>query len=41
MGFKRCILPETNIDPADRASNADCALVGVRTLGEALDELFG
>ena len=41
MGFKRCILPEANIDPSDRASNADCELVGVHTLGEALDELFG
>jgi DNA repair protein RadA/Sms len=41
MGFKRCILPEANIDPADRASTAECELVGVRTLGEALDEVFG
>jgi len=41
MGFKRCILPETNIDPADRASSAECELVGVRTLGEALDEALG
>jgi DNA repair protein RadA/Sms len=41
MGFKRCILPEANIDPADRASTAECELVGVRTLGEALDEVLG
>ncbi len=41
MGFKRCILPEANIDPSDRSSSADCELVGVRTLGEALDEVLG
>jgi DNA repair protein RadA/Sms len=40
MGFKRCILPEANIEPSDRASTADCELVGVRTLGEALDEVL-
>jgi len=37
MGFKRCILPEANIDPSDRGLNGDCDLVGVRTIGEALD----
>ncbi len=32
MGFRRCIMPEANIDPADRGrSRADCELVGVRT----------
>ncbi|HWF84171.1 MAG TPA: DNA repair protein RadA [Vicinamibacterales bacterium] len=41
MGFKRCILPEANIDPSDRSSSAECELVGVRTLGEALDEVLG
>ena len=41
MGFKRCVLPEANIDPTDRSSSADCELVGVRTLGEALDEVLG
>jgi DNA repair protein RadA/Sms len=40
MGFKRCIMPEANIDPADRAGSGDCKLVGVRTVGEALDETF-
>jgi DNA repair protein RadA/Sms len=46
MGFRRCILPEANIEPAltsgdgrvpDRSG--DCELVGVRTVGEALDQL--
>jgi DNA repair protein RadA/Sms len=40
MGFRRCIMPETNIDPSDRAALGDCELVGVRTVGEALDELL-
>ena len=38
MGFQRCILPEANIDPKDRPG---CELVGVRTIGEALDAAFG
>ena len=41
MGFTRCILPEANIDPSDRASAGGCELVGVRSLGEALDEVLG
>jgi DNA repair protein RadA/Sms len=40
MGFRRCIMPEANIDPGDRAALGDCELVGVRTVGEALDELL-
>jgi DNA repair protein RadA/Sms len=36
MGFQRCIVPERNIDPADR-SGTTCELIGVRTIGEALD----
>ncbi len=40
MGFKRCIMPEANIDPADRQLAKDCELVGVRSVGEALDELL-
>ncbi len=39
MGFRRIVMPEANIDPADR-DQAGCALVGVRTIGEALDHLF-
>jgi len=41
MGFTRCLVPEANIDPSDRASAGTCELVGVRTVGEALDQLFG
>jgi DNA repair protein RadA/Sms len=47
MGFRRCIMPEANIDPSLRpsitrseglgAGDGDCELVGVRTIGEALD----
>jgi DNA repair protein RadA/Sms len=37
MGFRRCIMPDANIDPADRGAAGDCDLVGVRTIGEALD----
>jgi hypothetical protein len=40
MGFRRCILPEANIDPGDR-DQGGCELVGVRTIGEALDEVLG
>ena len=41
MGFSRCIMPEVNIDPADRGQLAgECELVGVRTVGDALDELL-
>src|SRR2546421_3670890 len=40
MGFKRCIMPEANMDRSDRELAKDCELVGVRTVGEALDELL-
>jgi DNA repair protein RadA/Sms len=40
MGFRRCLMPEANIDPADRQLTSDCELVGVRTVGEALDNLL-
>jgi DNA repair protein RadA/Sms len=50
MGFARCIMPEANLDGARNARQAlpdpsrrmegDCELVGVRTLGEALDAAF-
>src|SRR5215467_6928297 len=40
MGFTRCVMPEANIDPSDRASAKECELVGVRTVGEAIDELL-
>jgi DNA repair protein RadA/Sms len=42
MGFRHCIMPEANIDPADRrtAAPSDCELIGVRSVGEALDALL-
>jgi hypothetical protein len=41
MGFSRVVLPAGNLDPADNAqSEGRCELVGVRTVGEALDELI-
>jgi DNA repair protein RadA/Sms len=41
MGFRRCIMPEANIDPTDQTVAGECELVGVRTIGEALDAAFG
>jgi DNA repair protein RadA/Sms len=38
MGFSRCVLPDSNSGPADVPG--ECELVGVRTVGEALDELM-
>ena len=52
MGFTRCVMPEANIDhsraeasvkieTADRSPVEDpCELVGVRTVGEALEQLL-
>src|SRR6186997_125079 len=40
MGFRRCVMPEANIDPADRQLAGSCELVPVRTVGEALDVLL-
>ncbi len=40
MGFGRCLMPQANIDPSDPQPGG-CELVGIRTVGEALDELFG
>jgi DNA repair protein RadA/Sms len=39
MGFTRCIMPEANIE-GSHTSEGGCALVGVRTVGEALDQLL-
>jgi DNA repair protein RadA/Sms len=39
MGFSRCLLPAGNLEGQD-ASDAGCRLIGVRTIGEALDLLF-
>jgi DNA repair protein RadA/Sms len=41
MGFSRCIMPEANVDPAEaRQLAGSCDLVGVRTVGEALDAIL-
>jgi DNA repair protein RadA/Sms len=37
MGFERCIMPEANVEPAERATEGTCELIPVRTIGEALD----
>jgi len=37
MGFTRVVLPTANLDPLE---SKDCELVGVRTVGEALDTLI-
>jgi DNA repair protein RadA/Sms len=37
MGFTRVVLPAANVDPSE---SKDCQLIGVRTVGEALDELI-
>jgi DNA repair protein RadA/Sms len=39
MGFRRCVMPEANIEPNVR-SEGGCELIGVRTVGEALDALL-
>jgi DNA repair protein RadA/Sms len=39
MGFRRCIMPEANIDRSERGA-PDCELVGVRTVGDALEQLL-
>src|SRR5205807_3225 len=45
MGFRRCVMPDANMEPArpngSRPDEAECELVGVRTVGEALDALMG
>jgi DNA repair protein RadA/Sms len=41
LGFRRCVLPRANLDPADRTlADGGCELVGVSSLGEALDALI-
>ena len=39
MGFRHCIMPEANVEPNVR-SEGDCELIGVRSVGEALDALL-
>jgi DNA repair protein RadA/Sms len=38
MGFTRCVLPDSNVEPP--SSQGPCELVGIRTVGEALNELM-
>ena len=40
MGLRRCVLPRANVDPAAQSLAQDCELVGVKTVGEALDTLI-
>jgi DNA repair protein RadA/Sms len=41
MGFTRVVMPSANVDPAQTTALAEgCELVGVRTVGEALDQLI-
>ncbi|MEP7309310.1 MAG: DNA repair protein RadA [Acidobacteriota bacterium] len=40
MGFRRCVMPEANIDPNESRDPEACELVGVRTVDEALDALL-
>jgi DNA repair protein RadA/Sms len=40
MGLRRCVLPHANVDPAARSLAGDCELVGVGSVGEALDALI-
>ncbi len=40
MGFNRIVMPFVNVEPDSAAQNEGCELVGVRTLGEALDNLI-
>jgi DNA repair protein RadA/Sms len=41
MGFRLCLMPDANIDPDERKTlSGSCELIGVRTVGEALDVLL-
>jgi DNA repair protein RadA/Sms len=40
MGFRRCVLPEANLDPALGGSLGPLDLVPVRTIADALDQLL-
>ena len=40
MGFSRVVMPAANIDARDPAPDGACELVGVRSVGEALDQLL-
>jgi DNA repair protein RadA/Sms len=38
LGFRRCVIPEGNLSPADAPRGLE--LIGVRSVGEALDALI-
>jgi DNA repair protein RadA/Sms len=38
LGFRRCVMPENSLSPGD--APADLEIIGVRTVGEALDALL-
>jgi DNA repair protein RadA/Sms len=40
MGFTRVVMPAANVDPTESPAAPGLELVGVRTLGEALDTLI-
>jgi DNA repair protein RadA/Sms len=40
LGFRRCVMPEANVERADVARAGECESVGVRTVGDALDALL-
>ncbi len=40
MGFTRLVMPEANVDRSESGAEAGVEVVGVRTLGEALDQLI-
>jgi DNA repair protein RadA/Sms len=41
MGFTRCVMPAASVDPTDPGlADSPCALVGVRNVQAALEQLF-
>jgi DNA repair protein RadA/Sms len=40
MGFSRIVLPAANVDRSEPQDRTECELIGVRTVGEALDQLI-
>ena len=40
MGFSRIVMPAANLDAREAAGDVGCELVGVRSVGEALDHLL-
>jgi DNA repair protein RadA/Sms len=40
MGFTRCVLPTSNISPTEGLGDGECELVGVKAVGDALEQLI-